>query len=85
MSWFWPPMSIDENSSEDDSNEDPRHEADDADNDAQANLTNSEKLDSITEYLRKTYLLCFWCAIRYKDEEDLQTNCPGPTKDDHST
>lgn len=46
-------------------------------------ITNLEKLEILTDYLRETYLLCYWCSIRFNDEKDLVTNCPGPTKDDH--
>lgn len=53
--------------------------------DRMEDLTNLEKLEILTDYLRETYLLCYWCSIRYNDTEDLITNCPGTTKDDHSS
>lgn len=46
-------------------------------------LSNAEKLDKVTGYLRTEHLYCFWCSAKYNDKEDLDTNCPGPTEDDH--
>lgn len=31
----------------------------------------------ITEYLRKEYFFCVYCAVKFNDAEDLEQNCPG--------
>lgn len=46
-------------------------------------LQTSEKLEMLTDYLRTTYCYCHWCGIKYENADDMQTNCPGQTKDDH--
>lgn len=43
----------------------------------------SEKLEMLSTYLRTTYCYCHWCGVHYTDIDDLETNCPGSTKDDH--
>lgn len=42
-----------------------------------------DKITMITNYLRTNYCYCHWCGVRYTDTEDLASNCPGETKDDH--
>ncbi|CAO3614452.1 unnamed protein product [Cunninghamella echinulata] len=42
-----------------------------------------EQLDKLVDYLKLKYTYCFWCAAKYDNKEDLETNCPGPTEDDH--
>lgn len=34
-------------------------------------------------YLRTTYCYCHWCGVHYEDTDDMDSNCPGTTKDDH--
>ncbi|KAL4241572.1 G patch domain-containing protein 11 [Abortiporus biennis] len=46
-------------------------------------LTATDKLGFVLEYLRNKYSYCFWCGTQYEDEEDMDTNCPGPEEDDH--
>lgn len=82
LPWFWPPISLDEKNAQEE-HETDEDEDDNTTVDNRADLSNSEKIDCITDYLRTTYLFCYWCSIRYKDEEDLNGNCPGLTKDDH--
>lgn len=43
----------------------------------------TDKITMITNYLRTNYCYCHWCGVRYTDAEDLSSNCPGETKDDH--
>ena len=42
-----------------------------------------EKLQMITEYLRSQYLYCLWCGITFSDLEDMNSSCPGLTREDH--
>ena len=42
-----------------------------------------EQLNIITEYLRSQYLYCLWCGITFSDNQDMSSNCPGSTRDDH--
>ncbi|CAO3593362.1 unnamed protein product [Absidia cylindrospora] len=42
-----------------------------------------EQLGQLVDYLRSHYDYCFWCGAQYDSEEDLNTNCPGLTEDDH--
>lgn len=46
-------------------------------------LTNQEKLEALTAYLRTIHLYCIWCGTKFEDEDDLSTNCPGDTADAH--
>ncbi|KAL5008229.1 hypothetical protein ScPMuIL_013810 [Solemya velum] len=46
-------------------------------------LTDGEKLDILTEYLRTRHVYCVWCGTAYQDEQDLQSNCPGSTAEAH--
>ena len=42
-----------------------------------------EMLKIITEYLRTEYLFCIWCGITFENAEDLNSNCPGNSREDH--
>ena len=42
-----------------------------------------EKLELLTSYLRGFHLYCIWCGTKYDDQQDLSSNCPGSTRDDH--
>ncbi|XP_072107118.1 G patch domain-containing protein 11 isoform X1 [Mobula birostris] len=68
--WYWLPTNNEEEDDEDES-------------DVQKFETTEEKLQAVTDYLRKTYFYCIWCAISYEDEEDLCNNCPGNCAADH--
>jgi len=73
--WFWPESKEKETDDTDDSDDD-----DIEDNEA---LSNLEKLDILTRYLRKKYFYCIWCGTKFNDEDDLRDNCPGSTRNDH--
>lgn len=45
--------------------------------------SSAEKLEMLTSYMRTSYNYCHWCGVHYKDFDDLDSNCPGLTKDDH--
>lgn len=40
-------------------------------------------LKSSLQYLKETYCYCFYCGCQYKDVDDYDDSCPGPTEDDH--
>ncbi|KAJ3310536.1 G patch domain-containing protein 11 [Boothiomyces sp. JEL0838] len=42
-----------------------------------------EKVEIVNTYLREKYFYCLWCGCVYKDEADLERNCPGDERDDH--
>ena len=46
-------------------------------------LDTEEKLETCVKYLRQEYYYCIWCGCRYDDTNDLLTNCPGTSRDDH--
>ncbi|CDS07217.1 hypothetical protein LRAMOSA09740 [Lichtheimia ramosa] len=42
-----------------------------------------ERLERLVTYLRNEHNYCFWCAVKYNDQQDLDENCPGLEEDDH--
>lgn len=74
--WFWPQASKEEKEDDTDDIED------ESDSDEES-LSNLEKLDILTKYLRKTYFYCIWCGVKFNDEDDLRDSCPGSTRNDH--
>ncbi|KAL8585400.1 hypothetical protein ACOMHN_063178 [Nucella lapillus] len=46
-------------------------------------MTDEEKLEALTEYLRSIYFYCNWCGTKYEDTDDMEANCPGDTADAH--
>ncbi|KAM0729205.1 G patch domain-containing protein 11 [Formica fusca] len=76
-SWFWPQVSKEEKEAND------TDDTDDSDDSDEETLSNLEKLDILTKYLRKTYFYCIWCGVKFNDEDDLRDNCPGNTRSDH--
>ncbi|XP_014477189.1 PREDICTED: G patch domain-containing protein 11 [Dinoponera quadriceps] len=77
-SWFWPQNNEEE--TDDDTDDDRRSNDADADDEE---LSDSEKLEILTKYLRKKHFYCIWCGMKFDDEEDLRDNCPGSTRNDH--
>ncbi|KNC85921.1 hypothetical protein SARC_01913 [Sphaeroforma arctica JP610] len=41
-------------------------------------------LVDVTKYLRSKHLYCNWCGRTYENETLLDTQCPGPTAEDHA-
>lgn len=78
-SWFWPKV---EKTTEETENEEQcvEDELEEEDNDA---LSTSEKLETLTKYLREKYYYCIWCGTTYNSTDDLRDNCPGATRNDH--
>lgn len=46
-------------------------------------LSAKDRLELVLDYLRRRYAYCFWCGTQYNDEEDMETNCPGPDEESH--
>ncbi|XP_023298668.2 G patch domain-containing protein 11-like isoform X2 [Lucilia cuprina] len=84
LPWFWPERkkeTEDELEAEEETNKE-----EDKDNEQELEeeeFTNQEKLEMLTNYVRTSYLFCYWCGVRYNDIQDLNDNCPGLTKDEH--
>lgn len=79
INWFWPEKRK-EPRAEDDSEEE---EEEDEPDDEEVQYEPHEKLELINDYLRTTHLYCNWCGVKYESLEDMTTNCPGTTRDDH--
>ncbi|KAI8124394.1 hypothetical protein FF38_07199 [Lucilia cuprina] len=84
LPWFWPERkkeTEDELEAEEETNKE-----EDKDNEQELEeeeFTNQDKLEMLTNYVRTSYLFCYWCGVRYNDIQDLNDNCPGLTKDEH--
>lgn len=46
-------------------------------------LQAQDRLHLVLAYLRHRYTYCFWCGVKYEDEEDMQNQCPGTEEEDH--
>ncbi|KAK3919661.1 G patch domain-containing protein 11 [Frankliniella fusca] len=95
-SWFWPRLKKPEKKPGDGFGEDqaevppsgaqdsaPTTCHEDSDDEEDDEFEASEKLEMLTKYLRCTYNYCTWCCVKFDDEKDMQSECPGPTRDDH--
>ncbi|KAM4772793.1 G patch domain-containing protein 11 [Rhinophrynus dorsalis] len=71
--WYWPKI----NTQEED------EETEDEDDDLGVELSTQEKLQILTSYLRGKHYYCIWCGTAYQDEDDLCSNCPGDSSEDH--
>ncbi|XP_005184376.1 G patch domain-containing protein 11 isoform X2 [Musca domestica] len=80
MPWFWPDVPKDQDETNAESVENPDSESED---ETSEEFSAAEKLEMLTNYIRTSYNFCFWCGIRYEDQQDLNENCPGLNKDDH--
>lgn len=80
MPWFWPDVPKDQDETNAESVENPDSESED---ETPEEFSPAEKLEMLTNYIRTAYNFCFWCGIRYEDQQDLNENCPGLNKDDH--
>ncbi|XP_039493674.1 G patch domain-containing protein 11 [Drosophila santomea] len=78
LDFFWPPKQKDENETQSDA-DDPEVE----EPSKEELYSPSEQLELLTGYLRTAYCFCYWCGTNYEDAEDLGSNCPGLTRDDH--
>lgn len=73
--WFWPEKPKEPKDDEDAEEEEVAEE--------EMQYEPHEKLELINDYLRTTHLYCNWCGTKYESLEDMTTNCPGTTRDDH--
>ncbi|KAE9410269.1 RNA-binding domain-containing protein [Gymnopus androsaceus JB14] len=46
-------------------------------------LQSQDRLKLVVSYLRDRYSYCFWCGTQYDDQEDMESNCPGPDEESH--
>ena len=82
--------------SEDENEEESEYEADDIadqpetldpvfeeDRPVESDFDSEEMLSIITGYLRSEHIYCVWCGNAFSDLDDLNTNCPGNSRDDH--
>ncbi|XP_069625200.1 G patch domain-containing protein 11 [Ranitomeya imitator] len=74
--WYWPPSDTQDDVS-------VTEEEEDEDEITDQELSTLEKLQILTSYLRGHHLYCIWCGTAYQDEEDIESNCPGDTSEDH--
>jgi hypothetical protein len=75
--WFWPEIIKELTSDEEEEEEDKEAE------EKEELLEPGEQLELITAYLRQVHFYCSWCATKFDDDQDLTSNCPGATRDDH--
>merc|ERR1711962_293 len=93
-SWFWPKV-FQENTDENETDlEEPKikditneeqiqDDFDEIEEEEEVEIPPDEMLKIITEYLRTEYLFCIWCGITFENAEDLNSNCPGNSREDH--
>eukprot|EP00916_Digyalum_oweni_P019477 GHVL01032394.1.p1 GENE.GHVL01032394.1~~GHVL01032394.1.p1 ORF type:complete len:275 (+),score=57.84 GHVL01032394.1:87-911(+) len=85
--FHWPPnwKTLTEGRREEEEDEEDAAEQDleEEEEDEGETLSDEEKLEMVTQYLRTTYHFCIWCGTKYDDSDDLQSNCPGDTADAH--
>ncbi|XP_022220418.2 G patch domain-containing protein 11 [Drosophila obscura] len=80
LEFFWPPKPKEEEESDSDVEQDAPEEEDLP---KEEQYSAAEQLELLMGYLRTAYTFCYWCGTRYDSAEDLETNCPGLTRDDH--
>lgn len=42
-----------------------------------------DRLTLVLEYLRNRYAYCFWCGTQYASQEEMVSECPGETEEEH--
>lgn len=77
--WYWPAT----DPQEDDVETDEDDVETDEDEVKYEELSTLDKLQILTSYLREKHFYCIWCGTSYHDEEDMISNCPGNTSEDH--
>ncbi|XP_034115785.1 G patch domain-containing protein 11 [Drosophila albomicans] len=76
LDFFWPAKAIEKTEEETDIEEAEQEEKEEQ-------YSAKEQLDLLISYLRTSYQFCYWCGTHYENAEDLDSNCPGLTRDDH--
>lgn len=46
-------------------------------------LRAQDRLQLVLSYLRNHHAYCFWCGVHYNDTQDMDSQCPGETEEDH--
>lgn len=80
LAFFWPPKPIEQTDT--DELETVTEELQAEETEAEE-YSASEQLELLTSYLRTGYKFCYWCGTHYESVEDMDTNCPGLTRDEH--
>ncbi|XP_076376985.1 G patch domain-containing protein 11 isoform X2 [Megalopta genalis] len=75
--WFWLPQETEKDT--DSENEEEEEEEDEVKELYQIN----ERLGILIKYLRQKHFYCIWCGVAFDNENDLLSNCPGDTRNDH--
>ncbi|MCJ8730851.1 hypothetical protein PDJAM_G00189180 [Pangasius djambal] len=74
--WYWPEVVKNQEAEHDEPNTEGSKD--------NKELTSLLKLQFITSYLRSEHFYCIWCGTAYRDEEDINTSCPGGTASNHN-
>lgn len=80
LDFFWPPKPIEQNAKED---TDAETEEIPIEEEREEQYSIEEQLELLMTYLRTSYQFCYWCGTHYENAEDLGSNCPGLTRDEH--
>lgn len=80
LDFFWPPKPIEQNDEED--VEAATEKIPDSEEEEEQ-YSAEEQLELLMSYLRTSYQFCYWCGTHYENAEDLNSNCPGLTRDEH--
>ncbi|XP_065344363.1 G patch domain-containing protein 11 [Cloeon dipterum] len=80
--WFWREK-IKENAEDVETEEKDLEEEEKEEEEEEEQLEPEEQLEMLTLYLRRTYFYCIWCGTQFEDENDLNQECPGSTRNDH--
>ncbi|KAH8340725.1 hypothetical protein KR059_005307 [Drosophila kikkawai] len=80
LEFFWPPKPKEDDDSDAEEEHDPPEEEETPKEEL---YSPAEQLELLTGYLRTAYSFCYWCGTHYEDSADLDSNCPGLTRDDH--
>ncbi|KAM8704421.1 hypothetical protein ACLKA7_008945 [Drosophila subpalustris] len=81
LDFFWPPKPIEQNDEEEDSKEGTEEILEEEEKEEQYSV--GEQLELLMSYLRTSYQFCYWCGTHYENAEDMNSNCPGLTRDEH--
>lgn len=84
VEWYWPKAVIDakKKTSSKEESEEQVVEEEVAEEDFE-DIDYPVRLAELNGYLRNTYHYCIWCAVSYDSPEELDSSCPGDTREDH--
>lgn len=80
LEFFWPPKPKEEEESDAEGEPEAPEEEEVP---TEELYSPAEQLELLTGYLRTAYSFCYWCGTHYEGAADLDSNCPGLTRDDH--